>query len=131
MSSLSLDSIANIASFLPLCEQVEAFPEFNNCLKKAEDKKKVIRRAVYNWRLDYIEGGWNRSNKPDLKRFVPLAARKQLLEDVKGNCYHVLHRMTLEGATFVDIVDNLEGVQCFSMLVRSRYITKMHLQKYA
>ena len=131
MSFLPVDSIANIASFLTLREQVKAFPEFNDCLKQVEGKKKLIRRAVYNWRLDYIEGGWHKFSKPDLKRFVPLVARKQLLEDIKGNCYHALHHMALEGATFADIVDNTEGVDAFSLLLRSRYITKMHHQKYA
>jgi len=130
MYSLPVDSIANIASFLPLREQVKTFPEFNNCLKKVEDKKKLIRRAVYNWRLDYIEGGWNRSSKADLKRFIPLIARKQLIEEMKSH-YNELYQVAIRSSSFGEIIDQLDTLQRCRMLNRSRDIINKHLLEHA
>jgi len=116
MISLPVDSIAKIASFLPLCEQVKAFPEFNNCLKKLEDKKKIIRRVVYNWLLDYSNYGHFHCSKESLKRFTSLATRKKLLKHIRGNSDHMFYEIATKFATFSEIVDQLVGIQPVWML---------------
>jgi len=101
MSFLPVDSIANIASFLTLREQVKAFPEFNDCLKKAEDKKKIIRRVLRNWRMDFLKEVLNPVTF-NFKRYTPLAFRKQIVEE------HNLRRRALGHVlTFDEIVDTI------------------------
>jgi len=116
MRPLPADSIANIASFLPLCEQVELFPEFNDCLKKVEEKKKIICRAVYSWFLDYSNGGWFRCSKKCLKKFTSLVTRKKLLEHIRGNRNNMFYEIATRCATFSEIVDQLDGIQPVWML---------------
>ena len=119
MSSLSIDSIANIASFLPLKEQVKTFPEFNDCIKKAEDKKKIIRRALFNWRLDFNDEYLNPATF-NFKRYTPLAFRKQLVEEY---LYSINKFQAYNSLTFGQMVDSL-GLCGKGLLLRK--IEKMH-----
>lgn len=70
MCPLPIENIANIASFLPLREQMETFPEFNDCLKKVENKKKVIRRVLRNWYVDFSNENLNPGTF-NFKRYTP------------------------------------------------------------
>jgi len=117
MSSLPIDSIANIASFLPLQEQVKTFPKFNNCIKKVENKKKLIRRALYNWRLDFLKEVLNPATY-NFKRYTPLAFRKQLVEECM-----LLRNGRKAYLTFGEMVDSI-GLLGKSILLRK--IEKMH-----
>ena len=117
MSSLPIDTIANIASFLPLGEQVKAFPEFNDCLKKAEDKKKVIRRVMRNWRLDFLEEILDPLTY-NFKRYTPLAFRKQLVEE-----HNMKHRALGHIFTFDEMVESLGPIGKSGLLYK---IEKMH-----
>ena len=110
MSSLPIENIANIASFLPLREQMETFPEFNDCLKKVENKKKVIRRVLRNWYVDFNNENLNPGTF-NFKRYTPLAFRKQLLEEY---LYSYKVRRVI---TFDDMVDSL-GLLGKSLLLR-------------
>jgi len=127
MSSLPIDSIANIASFLPLREQVKTFPKFNNCIKKVENKKKLIRRTLYYWRIDYIKRGWISSKKVDFKKYTPLAIRKAIIDTIKSDKYHSQHQEAINGASFNDIIDGLDVCERIRMVTMSISLTrKLH-----
>ena len=112
MSSLPIDTIANIASFLTLREQVKAFPEFNDCLKQVEGKKKLIRRVVYNWRMDFLKEDLNPATY-NFKRYTPLAFRKQIVEE------HNLKRRALGHVlTFDEIVDTIGPIGKAGLLLK-------------
>lgn len=123
MSILSIDTIANIASFLPLGEQAKTFPEFNNCIKQVEDKKKLIRRTVYNWRLDYFASYWASLNKADFKRYTPLAIRGEIVERIKEDKYHGQQQAALNGASFCEIVDGMDFDGCIQFVMQVAFLT--------
>jgi len=123
MSVLSVDSIANIASFFPLLEQVKIFPEFNNCLKQVEDKKKLIRRVVYNWRLDYFDSYWASLSKADFKRYTPLAIRGEIVKRIKADEYHGQQQAALNGASFCEIVDGMNFDGCIQLAMQVAFLT--------
>lgn len=122
MCPLPDDVIENIASFLTLYDQAKVLPE---SLKKLENKMKIIRRAVFNWRFDYLEWGWRKYGKNDLKRFIPIIFRNQLVETIKKNNQHALNRLAISGAEFAEIVDQLDDIQCVVMLIQAHRIKKL------